>query len=169
MPSPLAHAVSGYVLSKLLPLKPPMPRWKWLQLYYPVFVATAADLDFIPQLITGGSFHRGLSHSLAFAFLFSAIAALIFNRNWFRSLSFTLIFYSSHLVLDFFSEGRGIQLFSPFTEKYFRSPLVIFPGIHHSRGLWDYSHITPMAFELVYSALLLFGLWWCTARARITN
>ncbi|MGF1480878.1 MAG: metal-dependent hydrolase [Cyanophyceae cyanobacterium] len=162
MPSPLAHSVSGYVLSTFLPVSL-RQHSKWLPFFYPVFVASAADLDFIPQLLTGAAYHRGLTHSLIFAVAFSTLCGLCLN---FKKLStrrlslFTFILYSSHLLLDFFSAGRGIKLFFPFIDRYFRSPVTVFPGIHHSRGLWDYGHIAPLVFELGYSILLCFILWW---------
>lgn len=167
MPSPIAHSISGYVLARFLPLEQPRTRerGRWgMQIIYAVFVANAADFDFIPQLITGEMYHRGLTHSLIFALGFSAIAGFITSYIWKRSYKqlflFTLILYSSHLFLDFLSEGRGIQFFSPFLDSFFKFPITIFPGIHHSRGLWDYSHLLPISFELVYSALLLLGLWY---------
>ena len=167
MPSPIAHSVSGYIIAKFLPLNQLIPsgykRWG-IHIFYPVLVAAAADFDFIPQLITGENYHRGLTHSLIFAIAFSAIIGLIFRYLWKCSykiiFGLTLIFYGSHLLLDLFSEGRGIQLFWPFTDSYFQSPLIIFPGFHYSRGLWDSSHLIPLVFELTYSALLF----WLVAR-----
>ena len=122
-------------------------------------------MDFIPQLITGEIYHRGLTHSLTFAIIFSAIVGLILSYLWKFSYKqlflFTLILYSSHLLLDFFTDGgKGMQLFFPFTDTYFKSPVAIFPGVHHSRGLWDSSHIIPLTFELIYSALLLWVVSW---------
>ncbi|NEO98905.1 MAG: metal-dependent hydrolase [Symploca sp. SIO2E9] len=167
MPSPIAHSVSGYVLAKFLPLEEGINhgRRRWdVQIFYPVFVAAAADFDFIPQLITEGNYHRGLTHSLTFAIGFSAVVGLIFSYLWKFSYKqvflWTLLLYSSHLCLDFFSEGRGIKLFFPFTDSFFKSPLTIFPGVHHSRGLWDYSHIIPLVFESIYSVLLFLLVWW---------
>ena len=173
MPSPLAHAVSGYVLAKFLPLTQPRTsrrrRWEILCLY-PVFVATVADLDFIPQIITGESFHRGLTHSLIFTLGFSLILAFILRKRWqfsYQQLAWiTFILYGSHLVLDFFTEGRGIPLLYPFTENFFVSSITIFPGVHHSRGLWHYSHLTWISFELVYSVLLVWIVrWWRLVKA----
>lgn len=68
MPSPIAHSVTGYVLSNFLPFK----KLKFY-IFYGVFVAIAADFDFIPQWITGKNFHRGLTHTLIFALVFSLI------------------------------------------------------------------------------------------------
>ena len=165
MPSPIAHSASAYILAKILPLKQSKfsGSRKWEEVLYAVFVANAADLDFIPQLITGELSHRGLTHSLIFTFGFSAIASFIISYYWQSSYKqlfwLTSIIYGSHLFLDFFSEGRGIPLFLPFIINFFKSPIIIFPGVHYSRGLWDYSHLTPIVFESIYSALLLGGLW----------
>lgn len=165
MPSPIAHSVTGYVLAKLLPTKQLKLHWskRWERILYPVFVATAADLDFLPQLITGESFHRGLTHSLIFCLSFSAIVGAIASYFWqlsYRQIFlFTLILYGSHLFLDLFTPGRGMQLFLPFTARFFKSPVTIFPAVHHSEGLWHSSHIIPIVFESIYSMILLLGLW----------
>ncbi|WP_088242460.1 metal-dependent hydrolase [Calothrix rhizosoleniae] len=162
MPSPIAHSVSGYILGKILPLeqrKVSIHKTFYWQIYA-VFVAIFADFDFIPQLITGEKYHRGLTHSLSFTLGFSAILALIVSYLWKSSYKQiflrTFLFYISHLCLDFFSEGRGIKLFLPFIDSFFRSPVIIFPGFHYSMGLWSYSHILTLTFELVYSTLLFF-------------
>ncbi len=168
MPSPIAHSVSGYVLGKFLPLdiiSKQRSKKLYMRIFFPVFVAVAADLDFIPQLITGERYHRGLTHSLTFTIIFSAFVGFILSHLWRVSYKqvfiYTLTLYSSHLLLDFFTHGgRGIQLFAPFTDSYFQSPVTIFPGVHHSRGLLDYSHIIPIVFESVYSALLLWVVTW---------
>lgn len=165
MPSPIAHSVTGYVLTKLPPPKQLTFHWRkrWERILYPVFVANAADFDFLPQLITGEVYHRGLTHSLIFTLGFSAIAGAIASYFWqfsYRQMFlFTLILYSSHLFLDLFSPGKGMQLLLPFTDNFFKSPIAIFPAVHHSEGLWHSSHLIPIGFESIYSMILLLGLW----------
>lgn len=168
MPSPLAHAVSGYIIAKLLPLEPPseskVNQW-YIQSLYPVFVAISADFDFIPQLITGDNYHRGLTHSIFFGLIFSVVTGFIisyYSKYSYRQMFFlTAIAYSSHLFLDFFTAGgNGIKLFLPVTDSWFKSPIPIFPAVHHSRGLWHYSHLIPLSFELAYSALLFLGMFY---------
>jgi inner membrane protein len=162
MPSPLFHATTGYFLGKFLPQKLiprfyPFRRFN-LHIFYPVFVATCADFDFIPQTLTGIPLHRGWSHSLVFMLSFSLIIGWVASKIWKTSYQqlfrFTLILYSSHLILDFFAEGRGIKLFLPFLDQFFKSPLLIFPGIHYSRGLFDLSHFIPVLYELLLSVVL---------------
>ncbi len=175
MPSPIAHSVSGYILGQFWPLEQPrvcrLRKW-YFQIFYPVFVAIFADFDFIPQLITGEKYHRGFTHSLFFALVFSVIFGLTLSYlgkySYKQIFLFTLIIYGSHLFLDFLTEGgKGMQLFWPFIDGFFKSPIAIFPGVHHSRGLWHYSHLIPISFELIYSALLFWGVsWWNITKNR---
>ncbi|VEP11912.1 conserved membrane hypothetical protein [Hyella patelloides LEGE 07179] len=162
MPSPIAHSVSGYLLAKFLPLKkikfPYSHTWYWLT-FYPVLIAILADFDFIPQIITGKNFHRGLTHSLMFALLISLILALPFSYLWkysYRAIFWSnFLLYCSHLLLDFFTAGgKGMELLWPFTDVFLKSPIAIFPAINHSEGLWELSHLKAIAFESFYSILL---------------
>jgi len=167
MPSPIAHAVSGYVLSELFSLKSNIrnqeKRYHWHS-FTAVFIAIAADFDFLPQLLTGERFHRGLTHTLIFAVGLSLIIGLL--GRWLGKFSvqklmgWTLILYGSHLLLDIFTAGGlGVQLLSPFSEVYIQSSLPLFPPVHHSRGLFDLRHLIFVAWELGYSAIILTGLW----------
>ncbi len=168
MPSPLAHSVSGYIIAQFLPLdRSKDSRFKeWcMRGLYPVFVAICADFDFIPQLITGEIYHRGLTHSIFFPLAFSIITSFVISYwgkySYRQIFLLTAIVYGSHLLLDFFTAGgRGMQLFFPVTDRFFMSPIPIFPGVHHSRGLWHYSHLSPLSFELTYSALLFAGFFY---------
>jgi inner membrane protein len=166
MPSPIVHAVAGYALAQFLPLEQPLSHrlqhWK-LPTFYSVFMAAAADLDFIPQLIFGGNFHRGLSHSLLFTVVFGAIAAGVASAWWKTSyqklLNCSLILYGSHLLLDYFSSGRGIKLFLPVVDRFYKAPIELFPGLEYSEGLWHVSHIPTLIFEFVLCAIVLSGVW----------
>lgn len=166
MPSPIVHAVTGFALAKFLPLQQPLShglKQSNLPLFYSVFLAAAADLDFVPQLILGGNFHRGLSHSLLFTVAFSAIAAFIASSWWKTSyqqlFNCSLVLYGSHLLLDYFSAGRGIKVFLPFIDRFYKSPITLFPGIKYSEGLWHSSHIPALIFEAILCGLILGAVW----------
>lgn len=166
MPSPVAHAVSGYALTRFIRPSPAKPnrQHKNILVFYAVFVAVAADFDFIPQLVTGADFHRGFTHSLAFAAIFSCVLSRLVTY-WQKStypkiLIVTLILYCSHLVLDFFTQGgTGIPLLWPFVDQSFKSNIALFPAVHHSRGLLHSSHLVFICFELAYTFVLLLGTW----------
>lgn len=167
MPSPIAHAASGYVLGKVLP----SPQSSLLKInhnfwiFYGVFLAIAADFDFIPQLVTGIKFHRGITHSIPFTLIFSIIVALLLawsrKVNYWSIFKFTFLIYGSHLLLDYLTKGgSGIQLFSPFTDQFFQSSFFLFPQVHHSRGLFDPSHWIFITFEMIYSLVIVLGTFW---------
>lgn len=165
MPSPLAHSVAGYLFAQVFPLDLSPNRESrvgQLELLWAIFLANAPDLDFIPQIITGQPLHRGLTHSLPFLLLGCAIAAIapwITKKIAYRPAFFwTTGLYACHLLLDFFTQGRGIPLFLPFSATYFSSPLPLFLGFDLSLGLLHVRHLFPLSLELVYAAVILWGV-----------
>ncbi len=161
MPSPIAHAVSGYAIIK--GLEPSKVYKRWQLALYAVFVAIAADFDFLPQLIAGIDTHRGFTHSVVFAIAFSLIVSKLANGRtslqYRRLFALTLIIYGSHLVLDFFTQGgSGVPLLWPMSNQPFQSAIPIFPAVHHSHGLFDSIHIVFLSFELTYTVILLWSL-----------
>ena len=161
MPSPIAHAVSGYAIAK--GFNPIKVSRLWPFALYAVFVAIAADIDFVPQLVANIDTHRGLTHSLSFALLFSwMLSAIVTRRTTFKSLPtffLTLTIYGSHLLLDFLTQGgTGIPLLWPISESHFQSSIALFPAVHHSRGLFNSIHFRFLSFELIYTVILLWGL-----------
>ena len=184
MPSPIAHSVSGYVLTRLPFAKTRIFRsqlWPMTPVaaIYGVFVSNIPDLDFLPQLLTGIRFHRGPSHSLVAALLVSSLLTWVIHRYRqprarlgrqpsYRAL-FALTFgiYGSHILLDLLTTGgSGLPLLWPFSTQVFRLPS-LFPAVHHSRGLWDSSHLVFVGAELVYTACLLAGLKLFKANPRV--
>ena len=158
MPSPIAHAVSGYAIAK--GFNPIRVSRMWRFALYAVFVAIAADFDFIPQLVAGINTHRGFTHSLSFAILFSLVLSRLFIRKtllkYLPTFILTLAIYSSHLVLDFFTQGgTGIPLLWPISSSHFQSAIPLFPAVHHSHGLFNSIHILFLSFELTYTVVLL--------------
>lgn len=166
MPSPIAHAVSGYAIAQLFARKTETKHRiqpTWTLIAYSVGMAIAADLDFIPQFMTGVKYHHGLTHSIMFTIAVALVAfglqkywPAAFPRAIFR---FTLALYGSHILLDFFTDGGdGIQLFWPFSLDYLRSPVPLFPSTHWSKPLFYLGHFVFVAYELGYACLLWMGL-----------
>lgn len=167
MPSPIAHSITGYCLGQL-----------WHDLRFArvsllrrttiglaISSAIAADVDFVPQLLTNLSFHRGITHSLGIGILFSiALAGILSKRSLQRFGSLSLLgflAYGSHLVLDLLTAGgSGIPIFWPITLVSVQFPVSLFPQVHHSEGLFYSGHLTFLLFETFYSILLL----WSTNR-----
>lgn len=175
MPSPIAHTVTGYVVSQLFLLhgRTRQRNKNWGIILYAIFVANAADLDFIPQLLTGERFHHGLTHSItlcALAGMLSALVAYYLKRDsWKKIAIVTLLLYTSHLIMDMVTAGgNGIQFLWPFSKAFFISPILIFPETHHSTKLLHHpGHIIFICFELGYSTLL-FGVLWMWRKTKKT-
>ena len=184
MPSPIAHSVSGYILTRLPFVRARVFRSRlWpvtpVAAIYGIVVSNIPDLDFVPQLLTGIRFHRGPSHSLVAALLVSGLLTWViycYRQSQPRSnrpLSYKALFaltvgiYGSHILLDLLtSGGSGLPLLWPFSAQVFRLPS-LFPAVHHSRGLWDSSHWVFVGAELIYAACLLAGLRVFKAGARV--
>ncbi len=72
--------------------------------------------------------HRGFSHSICFAALFSALIVFAFYRSdsissWMKYFLFFFILTASHGILDAFTNGgHGIALLSPFTDYRYVFP-----------------------------------------------
>ncbi len=167
MPSPILHSVAGYALSRLPLAQKQLPgqlSFMPIAALYGIFVSDMPDLDFIPQLLTGIRFHRGPSHTLVAAILVSVLLALIIcqikrSRRYRELFTLTFIFYSTHLLMDFFTAGGdGMRLLWPLSEQFFISPISLFPRVDHPRGLWDAYHLIFISVELLYALLLLGGL-----------
>jgi inner membrane protein len=133
-----------------------------------VFLANAADLDFLAAMLGFGT-HRGISHSIPFAIGVSVGVGVL--AHWFQRKPFhpkfaltlfgiALLVYGSHLFLDFYTTGGdGMPLFAPFSAAYFQAAHPIFPSVHHSEGLFYEKHLDFILFESLYSALVLSALW----------
>lgn len=167
MPSPIAHSITAYALYHAIShykANEAETREKTLRIVFYMFLAISADFDFIPQLLTGEKYHRGFSHSLIFSvcvgLTIGLVDSLLTNKSGKYCIVLAFVAYGSHLLLDFFTEGGdGIQLMWPISENYYISPFAIFPGVHHSQGLFHVSHFTFLGFELGFSVIILGGLW----------
>jgi inner membrane protein len=115
VPTPLSHATVGYALGV------------WAQRGLPgkrVCIAAAAcaalpDIDVLASPLIA---HRGITHSLLFAFTAAALATILFFRGrgrWiFVVLSVALL---SHSLLDACSRySLGLAFFAPFSDQRYR-------------------------------------------------
>lgn len=118
--------------------------------------------------------HRGITHSLFFAFIVSGmVARYLCHRTRVEIKLLWLYLFSclsSHGIIDAFTNGGlGIALFAPFsTERYFFpwQPLEVSPiGIHpflSKRGL------SVILNELLWIWLPCFAIWLCGRKFRKT-
>ncbi len=137
MASVISHAVAALSLGTCF-YKPKMPRRIWVA---GVVCSVIPDIDVVGFRfgIAYGNFwgHRGVTHSLLFAALLSALVVVVgFRERIVRISRFSLGFYlflatASHGFLDAMTNGgMGVAFFSPFNnDRYFLPwrPILVSP------------------------------------------
>jgi inner membrane protein len=120
MPLPLAHALVGASVAAALR---PSGQSQWKPLLVGAFLGICPDFDYALNWlrISGGGWHHGFTHSIAFAFLVALITVVI-SREW-KVRSFVLFSAAtvSHTLLDFLiTESYGVALWWPFTDQRYK-------------------------------------------------
>lgn len=171
MPSPIAHAAMGYVvylgLRSHVPAEArgyvgPLPRLMLAS----VALSMLPDVDAIVGVLAGdlSKYHNNLTNSMVFGLLVAVgLGAVVWLRQrsgfgrWFAT---ALICYELHVLMDFFTRGRGVMLAWPFLSDRFESPVNLFYGVRWSHGLASPSHLVTLSTELglVAIGLLLMRL-----------
>lgn len=163
MPSPLAHVTMGYVISKVhqrksfseVNTRAVEKRWGLSML--PVVISLLPDLDSALGLLAGdlGRFHNSGTHSLIVGLIVALFIGTMASRtsraeflNWF---AIALACYEMHVIMDFFTIGRGVMLFWPFSLGRFSSPVKLFYGLHWSDGWVSPRHIWTLLTELGFA------------------
>ncbi len=130
MAFPILHSLVGCAIHRAGDNK----NWGWEKAVLFAFVASAADLDWIPGILVGHSslFHRTITHSFAAAIVCSLVTASI-ARFWKKSgfikmflLSFAA--YTSHLAVDLFSPWSQ-PLFWPFQSAHLAQKIQMFQSM----------------------------------------
>jgi inner membrane protein len=121
MPLPIAHGLVGAGLAAGLHPRPFSGRLR-LPLVAGGLLANSPDFDFLLVLLTrDNSWHRGFTHSLAFAAALGLAGLLAFGRAHARAVAAYCAAYASHVLLDFATTkiGGGVELLWPITaERY---------------------------------------------------
>lgn len=139
MPSPIGHTIAGFCGYLFAP-KGLIPKPQLNTLIASVILANLPDVDILPGLLLGNPtlFHRQGTHSIT-AGIVVGILVLVLGRRW-RQASIRLglwaaALYLSHIFLDLLvtdpSSPRGVQLFWPFSDAYFISPITVFGGFNY--------------------------------------
>jgi membrane-bound metal-dependent hydrolase YbcI (DUF457 family) len=118
MPLPLAHAAIGAATNEIL--TEDQAAFSRLKTIIFVFLlSNLPDIDVIFGLLcewNGNAYHRGLTHSLAFALLVGWIASMVWKwLRFFPKMSFAACFLIvlSHILADQFLTGSAVSMFWP--------------------------------------------------------
>jgi membrane-bound metal-dependent hydrolase YbcI (DUF457 family) len=118
MPLPFAHGLVG--AGVVAALHPRPTRWRCAPLVFGALLANCADLDFALVLLTHDkSYHRGFTHSLAFALALCVTLLALFGRARLREALAYGLSYASHSILDYSTTklGGGVELLWPFSAE----------------------------------------------------
>jgi len=120
MPLPFAHGLVG--AGVVAALHPRPTRRRFAPLVAGALLANCADLDFaLVFLAHDRSYHRGFTHSPAFALAVCAAMLLTFGRARAREALAYGLAYASHALLDYSTTkfGGGLELLWPFSAERF--------------------------------------------------
>lgn len=166
MASIFGHAIATISINSFFPRE--LCTWKFLTLGILCSIIPDADVITFQFGIPYDHFwgHRGFTHSILFAFLFSAFLTVVFYWKAFKSplagLIFLFLFLStlSHSLLDALTNGGlGIAFFSPWDNaRYFFPwrPIQVSPiGASHFKGQAAYQVLRSEAVWIGIPAIAL--------------
>ena len=139
MPSPIGHALAGVAISLAVPNSDRSRdrRWaiNWKLAGLCAFFAALPDIDLLYMPI-----HRTITHSIPVAILFTIIAVGVTGQVKRGLTPFVIgLAWSSHVLLDWLGADAnppyGIQMFWPFSDRWYFSAWNIFPGTERRNPL----------------------------------
>lgn len=142
MASVLGHGLCGVVSGNLFRMSIEPTRKKWL-VGLCVLIALLPDMDVLVFMVfspLGMTPHRGFSHSLAFAFLITAITYLS-TIQYFRVergklfLTYGCAAISAPLLDYFMGAGPGIPFLAPFWDEGYLFPIKLIPTAYYATKL----------------------------------
>lgn len=171
MPSPIAHVTAGYAIyricrSRSLQQSPLGVRRSLQSLAALVGLSLLPDLDVIPGVLLGdlNRFHNNLTHSVVAGIVAAlAIGSILWLKNrigFARWFSLALLTYQLHVVMDFFTRGRGVMLFWPFSVERYEPAVKLFYGLQRSNGWLTIDHVWMLLNELTFAGTVLLILYW---------
>jgi membrane-bound metal-dependent hydrolase YbcI (DUF457 family) len=85
--------------------------------------------------------------------------AWAFRRSAFRpAFLLTFLLYSLHVLMDFFTVGRGVMVFWPISVQRIQPPFHLFYGLRWSDGIFSERHFITFASELCFLAVLFLAV-----------
>jgi inner membrane protein len=165
MPSPIAHMAAGYVIYRTYNIRrgwsdPKSPERVPLAMVAALGLSLLPDVDSVAGFLMGdfGRFHNDWTHSLIVGLGVSVVVGSLalfkksaVKKEWFL---LTLLCYGLHVVMDFFTIGRGVMALWPFSTERYASPIKVFYGLHWSDGWLSIRHLWTLITELCFVVVL---------------
>lgn len=129
MPLPVAHAFAG--ASVVVASRSRITIHEWRTLAFAASIAVIPDFDYFLTWFGSGdeSWHRGFSHSIAFAIIIAVSTAVLVRKSFLRNAMVYGAAMLSHCLCDVLttkSQG-GVELFWPFWSERMRFGLFDYP------------------------------------------
>ena len=161
MPLPVAHGLLGAVAVILISPRISLRR-DWLMLLFGAFLAVSPDFDFFFVWILdwGEEWHRGFSHSIFTALLFTFLMFFITKVARFKAALACGAALLSHGLLDFTTTklDKGVKLLSPVLDERFKLGLVDYLRATQHYSVMDYVKASLIEL-LVLAPIFLVILW----------
>jgi inner membrane protein len=172
MASPVAHSLTAVVVCTLARRR--LPSWRDGVAWLCVLAANLSDFDFLPGLLIGERerFHRGASHSLAFALLCGLLVYVLMrwrrHPNPARGGGIAALLVGSHIAIDWLTRDLsapvGIPALWPFTGKHYSAPLHLFLNVERNNldtlAPWLHNLAGAGLEALVLLPLIAMAWWW---------
>lgn len=166
MPSPIAHSATGFVISRIA-TRMGTPTLSSVNPHAVILVAVGLsllpDLDSVLGLLLGdfGRYHNNASHSLfvglAIAVVVGLLAVSSGRAGFLQGFFVALACFQLHVIMDFFTVGRGVMAFWPLTAQRFSSPLPLFYGLRWSDGWFSQRHLWTVLTEVPFAVAIAFA------------
>ncbi len=172
VPTPVGHALGG--LAVYAGARGARKKKDWTLLGATLVAAVLPDLDLLIGPFAGRSYHHYFTHSLGFTALFAGLAYWAMRRmgrdDPARDAGVIAAGYLSHIILDMLTKDTtppfGVQLFWPFSDAFFISPVTIFSDVW--RGglavLFGLHNWLAMGREILLLVPVVGLLWWLRRR-----
>jgi len=169
------HTTMGYMVYRVFQPEPSRANLRKLGqvpilLIFSILVSMLPDVDSVFGILAGdfGRFHNNATHSLIVGLLVAlsmgGVAGLISTYSFRMIFLVTLFGYAAHILLDFFTIGRGVMALWPLSQERFVSPLPVFYGLHWSDGLFSTRHVWTFLTESATAALFILVIHYLTSR-----
>ena len=165
MPSPIAHTAIGYIVFKLYQRGFSRKGQRWIKsvllpLVVIISLSILPDFDSVAGFLMGdlGRYHNNWTHSLivglGVALVIGSLVWLVLHSGFSRWFILALLCYELHIMMDYFTVGRGVKAFWPVSLERFVSPVPLFYGLHWSDGWLTMRHLFTLVTEVGFVALV---------------
>ncbi len=163
MPSPLAHTLTAYIVYKKTNcFKNQFNDVKNSYLFiWSVFFSMLPDIDVLPGIIFNDmyNYHNQMMNSLFMCIVLSFITGIVAKFILKKSFSFWSLYcaicYGLHIIMDYFTFGRGTKILWPLSQKRYSPPFNIFYGFRWSEGLISNEHVYTFFSELLTMTVII--------------